>query len=424
MRNAQDVVVVGAGLAGLVAARRLAERGLSVCVLERCDEVGGRQRSRTVDGFVLDRGFQLVNPAYPDLAAHADLDSLQLQRFLPGVLVRGTKGLSLLADPLRAPGCVPRMLRTAAGTGLLAPGPVTGLVRWLAPALAAPGRSKLSHDSALREAWDAVGLDGELRRAVLEPFFSGVLADPDLTTSQRFAQLLARMFVLGTPAVPAAGIRALPEQLAARARAAGVRFRLGRTVTEIEPMPGGVRMTVHGGPTVQARAAVVAVGPEAFGPLTGHGEVPSRGLTTWWFRAPGAPLERFLAVDGTRSGPLVHTAVMSAVAPMLSPDGTPLVQATALLAADADATVPDDLARRHAGRILGVDPSGWDLLARDDIPHALPVQQVPLRLRRPARIAPGLYAAGDHRDTASIQGAVVSGARVAKAVVEDLGLPR
>lgn len=419
MSQRQDVVVVGAGLAGLVAARILAERGLSVLVLEREAEVGGRQRTRTVDGFVLDRGFQLINPAYPDLPRHADLDALDLKPFRAGVLVRGTDGLALLADPRREPSAVARMLRTTRGTGLLEPRTLAGVARWAGPAVLAPGRTKHADDAPLTEAWDAVGVTGPLRRAVLEPFLQGVLADPHLSTSHRFVQLLVRMFALGTPAVPARGVRALPDQLAARARAAGARVELGVAVDRVAPDRSGVRVVTADGRDLAARAAVVAVGPEAFGAVTGAPQVPSRGLTTWWFRAPNAPAERFLAVDGTRSGPLVHTAVMSAVAPTLSPDGTPLVQATALLDASA-APVTDEAARLHAGRIWGVDAGGWDLLARDDVAHALPVQSVPLQLRRPAELAPGVYAAGDHRDTASIQGAVVSGARVAETVAADL----
>lgn len=419
MAEDQDVIVVGAGLAGLVAARTLAERGLSVLVLEREAEPGGRQRTRTVDGFILDRGFQLINPAYPDLPKHADLAALDLKQFRAGVLVRGTDGLALLADPRREPAAVGRMLRTTRGTGLLEPRTLAGLARWAGPAVVAPGRSKRGDDAPLAEAWDAAGVTGPLRRAVLEPFLQGVLADPHLNTSHRFVQLLVRMFLLGTPGVPARGVQALPDQLAARARAAGARVEHGVAVDRVTPEGTGVRVDTADGRALAARAAVVAVGPEAFGPVTGQAGVPSRGLTTWWFRAPGAPAERFLAVDGTRSGPLVHTAVMSAVAPSLSPDGTPLVQATALLD-PAAAPVPDEAARLHAGRIWGVDAAGWDLLARDDVAHALPVQSVPLELRRPARVAPGVYAAGDHRDTASIQGAVVSGARVANAVAADL----
>lgn len=425
METPSDVIVVGAGLAGLVAARTLAEAGLSVRVLEREAEVGGRQRTRTVDGFVLDRGFQLVNPAYPELPRHADVDALGLHPFGAGVRVRTRRGLALLADPRREPRLAARTLRDGVRHGLLDARELAALSRWAAPALAAPRVAKHRMDAPLIEAWDRAGVRGPLRDAVLEPFLRGVLADPGLTTSSRFTELLVRMFVLGTPGVPARGVAALPEQLAARVRAAGTRVTTGASVTAVRPAADGVVVDVAGSAPLHARAAVLAVGPEAFTGLlpeaaTDRLPVPSRGLTTWWFRAPSAPArERFLAVDGTGSGPLVHTAVMTAAAPGLSPDGTPLVEATALLDPSAPA-VTDAQARAHAARIWGVDASDWDLLARDDVPHALPVQAAPLRLRAEARVAERVYAAGDHRDTASIQGALVSGRRVAERLLHEL----
>ena len=60
-----DVLVVGAGLAGPQYARVLSRAGRSVVVVEATDEVGGRERTELVDGFRCDRGFQLLNPAYP-----------------------------------------------------------------------------------------------------------------------------------------------------------------------------------------------------------------------------------------------------------------------------------------------------------------------------------------------------------------------
>ncbi len=52
-----DVIVVGAGLAGLHAALRLQAAGREVIVLEASDAVGGRIRTDEVDGMLLDRGF-------------------------------------------------------------------------------------------------------------------------------------------------------------------------------------------------------------------------------------------------------------------------------------------------------------------------------------------------------------------------------
>lgn len=420
--EAQDVVVVGAGLAGLRCAARLAGSGLDVVVLEAADVVGGRQRTDEVDGFLLDRGFQVLNPAYPAVHRWVDTDHLVLRRFGAGLLVRRDDGLAELDHPLRRPRGVPATLRS----GLLRPRDVAALARWAAPAVARPRHVLTGPDRPLREGLDRVGLRGPLRTEVLEPFLAGVLAEDDGSTSEAFVRLLVRMFALGVPALPARGIRALPSALAASARAAGADVRLGARVEGVRSVAGGVEVAVRGGEPVRAAAVVVAVGPEAVAGLVDVPAPATKGLQTWWFAADdlrGAPT--LLAVDGRRRGPVVNTAVVSAVAPTYAPAGVHLVQATCLLPAAAR-TDPARAAReadvrRQAGEVWGADASRWRLVRRDDVHDALPAQPAPLRTTSPARVADRVYVTGDHRDTASIQGALVSGHRVAGALLADLG---
>lgn len=192
-----DVLVVGAGLAGLACARTLERAGLSVIVVEAADEVGGRMRTDLVDGFLCDRGFQIVNPAYPALRRLVDLDSLELHSFDAGVAVRHDRGLAVLADPRREPRLLPATLRS----GYLDAGELAALARWAAPALR-PSQLTRGPDTTLAASLDAAGVNGRLRREVLEPFLAGVLADSSGQTSAAFVRLLARCFLLGTPGVP------------------------------------------------------------------------------------------------------------------------------------------------------------------------------------------------------------------------------
>ncbi|GAA1058940.1 FAD-dependent oxidoreductase [Agromyces bracchium] len=425
-----DVVVVGAGLAGLRCATRIAESGLGVTVLEAADVVGGRQRTDEVDGFRLDRGFQVLNPAYPGVRRWVDVDALDLQRFPVGVEVRrvGRADVAVLAHPLRHPGMLPATLRS----GLAAPRDVAALVRWLAPAIVRPRSVIAGPDRTLAEAWDRVGLRGPLRAEVLEPFLAGVLADDRGDTSDAFVRLLMRMFALGRPGLPAAGIGALPAQLADVARAAGVQVRTDAEVVRV--LSGGpatgrgrVRVELAGGGGVEASAVVVAVGPEALTGLVDVPAPPTRGLQTWWFAADEPPTpSAMLAVDGRRNGPIVNAVVLSHTVPGSAPAGVHLISATNLLPAaarsDPGAAPTEADVRRHLGEIWATDASAWRLLRRDDLHDALPAQLPPLSIRRPARIGGGRYTAGDHRDTASIQGALVSGDRVGRAVVRDLGV--
>lgn len=145
-------------------------------------------------------------------------------------------------------------------------------------------------------------------------------------------------------------------------------------------------------------------------------------VTHWWSVDPGAVPDRggLLAVDARPrpSGPLANTAVVSHAAASYAPAGRALVQASVVLPNPAGETE----VRRHAAALLGADPSGWQELARHEVPRALPPATPPHDLRRPTRVAPGLHVCGDHRDSPSIQGALVSGDRGAWGVLADLGL--
>jgi len=405
-----DVVVVGGGLAGLRAATRLAEAGRDVVVVEANDAVGGRERTDVVDGFRLDLGFHVLNPAYPAVRRWVDVDALALRRFPVAVGVRLDDRLARLAHPLRHPGSIPATLTS----GLVRPADLAALIRWAAPTVLSARAAMRGRDLPLDEGWDRAGLRGPLREAVLEPFLAGVLADDRQATSDAFVRLLVRSFALGRPGVPAAGIGALPAQLADTARRAGVGIRLGHRVVSTRRRAHGWHVGIDGQDALTARSVIVATGLD---PALGVPLPRPRGLQTWWFAAEEAPSgDAALRVDGRRRGPIVNTAVMTKTAPTYAPRGHHLIQATCVM---PTAATEDDV-RRQLGEVWQADTRPWRLLRRDDIAHALPAQDPPLRLRRTVRLDDGRYLAGDHRDTASIQGALVSGQRAAEAVLSDL----
>ncbi len=405
-----DVVVVGAGLAGLACVTELQRRGVEARLLEASDAVGGRVRTDVVDGHLCDVGFQLLNPAYPALRELVDLDALDLQPFAAGVRVRRRGGVATLGDPRREPRLLPATLRS----GLLRPRELAGLARWAVPVLGGEKRIMGLTDESLAASLDAAGVRGPLRRQVLEPFLAGVLADDSGATSSRYARLLVRWFLLGAPAVPAVGMRALPAQLAARLH------RPAETGVRVQGIDRGVDGVTVRTPSAAgaARAVVVATDVQD---AVGLGAVPAAppvgGLVTWWFSTPsGMPQDRLLVVDGDR-GPVVNTAVVSAAAPGYAPPGRDLVQVTAL----ADAGLTDAEASAQAARLWDADVTAWDLLVRHDVVRALPRAVAPLRLHRSAAVGGGVFVCGDHRETPSIQGALTSGTRSADEVAAALG---
>ncbi len=408
-----DVIVVGAGLSGLRCAIRLEELGHGVVVVEAEPIAGGRQRTDEVDGFLTDRGFAVVIPAYPALKAWVDLDALDLHAFGAGVLVRRYNGLKLLADPAREPRWLPRTLRS----GYLDPVQLAAAARWYAPVLPGIRRMLAGDDTTLGRSFDDAGFIGSLRREVIDVFFAGVLADSHGATSANYVRILARMFATSKPGLPAAGIAALPAQLAGRIVGA---VRLGERVERVEP--GTDRVTVHtSGGTLRARRVVVACGPQSVADLVDLPAPAVHGLVTWWFEPDERPHDLpLLAIDGRRSGPtppgpVWNAAVVSNAVPSYAPPGRHLVQATTLLDRP-DGLAPEAEVRGHLAELYGRPTDAWRVVSRYEIPHALPISPPPLVTRKPVDLGGGVFVCGDHRDTSSIQGALVSGNRTAEAV--------
>lgn len=412
-----DVAVVGAGMAGLQAARALTRAGLEVRVLESSDAVGGRIRTDVVDGFLIDRGFQLLNPGYPAVKRTVDVAALRLHPFPAGVAALLDDGLQELGHPLREPRLLATTLRSVASR----PRQGLAMARWLAPLIrASVGHGRLATrlprtvDGSLRTSLDRVGMDGELR-TVLERFLAGVVLEDDQSTSAAYALLLTRAFATGVPSLPAAGMQALPEQLAASLVG---RVSLGHQVESIDGSAGDFTLSVSG-ERLRARHVVVATASPEATALTGAFGPAMKGVVTHWFATDELPTHRgLLHVDArTRAaGPVLNTAVVSTVAPSYAPEGLHLVQASALLHPGEPAPGEEQITR-HAGELLGSSTSRWRSIARQEIPDALPVQLAPFSERRPAVIDRGIVLCGDHRDTGSIQGAMVSGERAARAVL-------
>lgn len=400
-----DVAIVGAGLAGLSCARTMQRHGLRVRVLEASDAVGGRIRTDIVDGFRLDRGFQVFNTAYPQLQQQIDLPDLDPCYFDQSLLVYAEDQRWQLADPRRRPLAATQALRLPGIT-------VTDLTRLAAHAASCaygPTRTmKTRPELTAREHWHSRGLSDRVIDRLLGPFFTGLLLERDLTTSSRFVDLITRSFVRGRSAVPAGGMQALPEQLAS-----GLPVTLNSRVQTVTPSS----VQTDAGRTT-ARAVVIATdAPHAAALLPGLREPTWNGVTTWYHVAPRPPIDApTLMIDPDRS-PVDNTVVISNPAPSYSPDQRALV-ATSWVHGGTHAPDESDVRGRLA-QAYGTSTTAWEHLATYDIPHALPSMRAPHPLRRPVRWS-DCYVCGDHRDTSSIQGAFASGRRAAAAVLADL----
>ena len=410
-----DVCIVGAGIAGLACARALGYRGVECVVLEASDGVGGRVRTDALDGFLLDRGFQVALTAYPELHHQLDVSKLRLQRFEPGALVRVGGRFHRIADPLRRPRHLMSTLFAPIGTPL----DRWRLVRLLAdvrrgaPAdlLRRPAPPRV--DRSTLEELDARGFSDGMIDEFFVPLFAGIQLDPRLEVSSRRFAVILRMLAEGDAAVPANGMGAIPAQLAADV-AEGV-VRTGARVVELD----GTTAVVEDGTKVSARALVIATEGPVAARFLGLDDPGSRAAACVYFAADHAPRpEPVIMLDADRSGPATAAAIMSNVAPSYAPAGRALIAVEVVGGIDREGLEAD--VRAQLRRWFGADVDRWEHLRTYRIPHAHPDQRPGFSARRAVRLGEGRFVCGDHRDTPAIQGALFSGKRTAAAVLAEL----
>ena len=400
-----QIAVVGAGLAGLAAAIEATTAGHDVVVLEASDGPGGRVRTDEVDGFRLDRGFQILLTAYPEAGALLDYDSLDLRAFSPGALVRHDGAFHRIADPLRAPTRILDTLRAPLGSPI-------DKVRILAFRRAV-NRGDLAdlwrrpETTARRRLADA-GFSDTIVERFLGPLFAGITLDPDLSGSSRVLEFVFRMLAGGDAAVPARGMGRMAEQLAARLPAGAL--RLSSAVRSVEPG----KVTTEGGELIEADAIIVATDMTEAARLTGSDDRGWRSVTTVWLAADEPPLtEPILVLGGSGTGPLNSLAVMSEVSPHYAPPGRSLIAASS---PRVQADLVDDI-KAQLQRWYGPVAAGWEVIRVDEIPRAHPCQPVGHERAGALATAEGIVVSGDHVRDASINGALGSGRAATRAAI-------
>ena len=412
-----DVVIIGAGVAGLAAARRLSIAGREVCVIDASDEIGGRIRTDQVDGLLLDRGFQLYNPSYSEGISVLDLKALDVNSFSPGVVVSIDGRNYNMADPKREP--------TWAIDSLLAPvGKVSSKLKFARYAIGLALSKKFASYDQRTDAFLRAKFGTDLTDILLRPFLAGVFLEPELATSKRFFDIALKSFISGTPGVPSAGMQAIPRQLAAQLPSGSIHLN----VTAQAVARTMVRTDLG---DIRCRSVVIATNARSAALLIPSLKVPpSNAVTTWYHLAdcPGSELtegKSTLVIDGKKfkgmlddpSRPLVNTVVMTNNAPSYASNGRTLISSSAL--GVHSSTQAELSVRSHLAALYKVPTGNWTHVATYPIPDALPMMAAPHDIEQSVRLSDGVYIAGDYREVSSTNGALASGRRAAEALLTD-----
>jgi len=417
-----DCIIVGAGLAGLVCGRELSKAGRSVLVLEAGDRAGGRVTTDGLEGFQIDRGFQVYLEGYPEGRRQLDLAALEFGWFEPGALVVDGGRLREVSDPWRRPLAAVKSLLSGTvgiGDGLRTARLRSALLKEFRAGSLDPQLPVASGEQSTRDRLVASGFSDAFIARFFAPFFGGVFLEHGLETSESIFGFTFAMFALGRAGLPAGGMGAIPAQLAATLPSGSL--RLGARVESIAL--GAV--TLSGGERLSAPSIVVATDADVAARLL-PGVVPAprawKSTRMVAFAAPQSPLDRPILVVGTdRRGTIDNLSVPSDVAAHYAPPGAALVLVTVrpeCTLSDVDAVLAVKL---EAMKLLGASVRPWEHLKTVHVPRSLPDETPAARRLRPAgpRVADGLFVAGDWCTSASINGALVSGRIAAEAVLAE-----
>ena len=385
----KKVIVIGAGLAGLSAAITLQNEGVDVTVLESSDRPGGRVTSDVIDGYICDRGFQLINANYPEIKALEIMKNIDFVTASSVIEMARNESRIRIGDPRKAPFSV---FNSETGT-------LTEKIRLIKYLLIRKNVASVGEDLK------ANGL-GKTYERVLRPFLTGVfLADP-LIVNAESGRTAIKEFIRGKIGLPAQGCRAFSDALAARVNS----IEYGVQVNSIKKN----RVKTSRG-SYEADAIIVATDATTAAQLLDLTDVPQLvGCTTWYHSTTQSPTQSpSLIVDSQNRGPLVNTMVISNMVPSYAPAGKSLISSTSILPAT------ESEVRRHLSILYGVDTRKWKLVAKYEIPSALPLPALQGAAISGSHVRDSIYVAGDYKSAPSQNGALLSGRLAALSVLVD-----
>ena len=374
----KEVTVIGAGLAGISAALTLQGAGRSVRVIESSDRVGGRVATDVIDGFTLDRGFQLINSQYPELKRLKVMDEVDFIAAPRAVEVSLGQDRVVLGDPRTHP-----LSALSSKTGSL-----SSKVNFL--------RYLYSYSNSALRVEDELQNLGDLYQRVLRPFLTGVFLTSPAHVNAVNGKEIIRSFISGKPGIPAQGVGALAAALAKRI----TNIELGRNINSLNELAGPV---------------IVATDVTTAAQLLDMTSVPKLAASTTWYHEVPKELtsSKCLIIDGQKRGPVVNSIAISNLAPTYAPAGKALLSSTTVdFASESEV-------RRHLALIWGAQSSEWSLIAKYEIPKSLPIFAPGAQHVTSAKVSKNIYVAGDYRSAPSQNGALLSGRLAAEELLFD-----
>ncbi|MCY7353099.1 MAG: FAD-dependent oxidoreductase [Cytophagaceae bacterium] len=403
-----NVIIIGAGLAGLTCAKYLRDRGLSSIILEASDGVGGRARTDKVGGFTLDRGFHVFLTAYPETQRLLDYNRLQLNAFESGAVIRQPPGFTVLGDPFRSSASVFSALASPVGS-------LSDKLRVLRLTMETEDADDLElfrhpTNDTLTFLQD-YGFTGRMISDFFRPFFGGVFLENSLTTSAHFFRFVFKYFYAGDATLPAQGIQAVAEQIQAMLPSGTV-----QTATRVARVEG-TNVYLDNGQALSADTVVLAVDAHQADVLLGLATTRTFNHTTCtYFAANRSPLDRKMIVLNPDRASAVHNlCVPSDIAPGYAPDGQALISVSTQGLETVNEAALTEKIKRELSHWYGPEVAKWQHLRTYHLPEAL-LHFGPKAGLRSLKLGERLYQCGDQTAYPSLNAAMQTGREVAELI--------
>ena len=408
----QDVIIIGAGLAGLSAAVHLHRQGRKVLLLEATDRAGGRIKTDSHEGFLLDRGFQVLLTAYPETKALLNYSDLNLKKMLPGATVLYDGGQFEIADPFRRP--------SAAFATLFAPvGTLKDKINilWLKNKLQKLTIEEIFEqlEQTTRKQLVEYGFSPKMIERFYAPFLSGIFLENELQTSRRMFDFVMKMFSDGDVAVPALGMEEIPKQLVGMLPKDSIQYNT--KVTDID----GNKVTTVDGTVIEANQILLATtANELSKKFFPNQKMASHQVTNIYFESNEAPTEKAVVVlnASTHKNWVNNLTVMSNVSKAYAPKGKVLISVSYNGIPNIDDVALAENMKQELKQWYGEKVNNWKMLKSYRIEYALPVQksvrnQIPVS---EIKISDTLFICGDNLLNGSINAALKTGRLAAEAM--------
>lgn len=406
------ITIIGAGISGLTAAVYLHKKGFKIQILEASDRAGGRIKTDIIDGFKLDRGFQVLLTEYPETKRLLDYKKLNLKRFLPGATILYDDGQFEIADPFRRPTALFSTL--FAPVGSLKDKINTFFLKRKLVKIPTPSVFKQTEVETIAQLKN-YGFSEKMINRFFKPFFSGIFLENDLKTSSNMFDFVMKMFSEGDAAIPELGMEEIPKQLVAMLPENSIQYNV--KVTAIE----NNEIICENGLVMGADKIIIAT--EAIGLAGAYISKEKQNfhqVTNVYFEAKIAPTKKAVVVlnASTNKKWANNLTVMSNVSSKYAPKGKVLISVSynGIPTID-DATLAENM-KTELKKGYGNQVNDWKMIKTYRINYALPNQEKVTNevSNSEIQINENLFICGDHLLNGSINAAMKSGRMVAELI--------